>query len=109
MVDNSIASLKLIRKNVEMIGAESETKIIKSDSLSFLREAEENSWDLIFADPPYKYDKTSELIEYAKSAVKVEGRFILETSTYTAKTLEIEPIRTKKFGGSVILLFGGES
>ena len=48
-VDNSAASLALVRKNLEICGFSG--VVVRSDALAFLRRA--GKFDLVFVDPPY--------------------------------------------------------
>jgi len=48
-VDNSPASLALVRKNLAICGMEG--TVVRSDALAFLRRA--GKFDLVFVDPPY--------------------------------------------------------
>jgi 16S rRNA (guanine(966)-N(2))-methyltransferase RsmD len=49
-VDNSPASLALVRKNLAICGMEG--TVVRSDALAFLRHA--GKFDLVFVDPPYQ-------------------------------------------------------
>ena len=49
-VDNSPASLALVRKNLEICGMQG--TVVRSDALAFLRHA--GKFDLVFVDPPYQ-------------------------------------------------------
>ena len=77
-VDISGKSLELIRKTAEDLDVKRDISIIKSDSIKFLRDNEEE-FDLIFADPPYKYDNYDLLVELVFQNKFLF--FILETST----------------------------
>ncbi len=48
-VDNSPASLQLVRKNLELCGMEGQ--VIRSDALAYLQHC--GKFDLVFVDPPY--------------------------------------------------------
>ncbi|GAB6066341.1 16S rRNA (guanine(966)-N(2))-methyltransferase RsmD [Aquifex pyrophilus] len=52
-------------------------KVVVGDALSFLRRTKEK-FHVIFADPPYAYDKYDELIRLALSRLEEGGVFILE-------------------------------
>ena len=53
MVDNSAASIKIIKKNVESCGFEDKARIVQSDYASFCASCR-NTFDIVFLDPPYK-------------------------------------------------------
>ena len=52
LVDNSAASVKAARSNVESCGFEEKTKIVQSDYASFCAMCRE-TFDIVFLDPPY--------------------------------------------------------
>lgn len=52
LVDNSAASIKVIKKNVENCGFEEKVKIIHSDYASYCAMSRE-TFDIAFLDPPY--------------------------------------------------------
>ncbi len=104
-VEQSGEALNLIRKNVEKLGEGDRAILRRRDSLKFLAESETERWDLIFADPPYSYDKTAELTSAALRAIDNGGSFVLEAPSDLDKELLVEPDREKKFGGSMIYLF----
>lgn len=51
-VDKNDAAIKVLRDNVSACGFENDSKIIKSDALSFLNTTNE-VFDIAFLDPPY--------------------------------------------------------
>ncbi|MCO8194723.1 MULTISPECIES: 16S rRNA (guanine(966)-N(2))-methyltransferase RsmD [Anaerofustis] len=61
-IDNNMDSIRLIRKNIKKTRCEEFCKVIKKDALSFVNNTEEK-FDVIFLDPPYKYEKLKILIE----------------------------------------------
>ncbi len=83
-VDASEDSIKIVRKNVEKTGFQSQTKVIRSEYGEFIKAAGKRGmkFDFIFADPPYEKDLTAELI---KRLVRAEllnpgGLMMLETA-----------------------------
>ena len=105
-VEQSGKALDLIRKNIEKLGEGDRTILRKRDSLKFLAENESEKWDLIFADPPYSYDKTAEITSAALMALKNGGSFVLEAPADRNSESFAQPDREKKFGGSMIYLYG---
>ncbi len=57
-VDSDRSALACLRSNLENLGFESQSTVIKAESLSYVRKmaSESGSFDLIFADPPYTMD-----------------------------------------------------
>ena len=52
MVDNSAASIKIIRKNIEICGFEDKAKVVQGDYASFCASCRD-TFDIAFLDPPY--------------------------------------------------------
>jgi len=50
-VDASQDAIKLVRENLKSTGLEANAKVVKTDSLMYLRSGEK--FDIVFLDPPY--------------------------------------------------------
>ena len=74
---------------------EEEIIFIKNDVFKFLKNCD--SYDFIFADPPYKFDNFNELIEQAISRLNDSGVFVLESSV---QEYSISPYRVNEYGDS---------
>jgi len=61
-VESSIKQTKIITRTAAELGCEKNINIHNTDVLRFLNQAEGESYDLIFADPPYAYENYNELI-----------------------------------------------
>ena len=108
-VEVSQEAIGLIRKNVAKLGEGDRAILRRKDSLKFLAESKSERWDLIFADPPYSYEKTPELTSAALMVLNNGGSFVLEAPADGDKKLPAQPDREKKFGGSMIYLFGSKN
>ena len=76
-VDNSPASLALVRKNLAICGMEG--TVVRSDALAFLRRA--GKFDLVFVDPPYQAGLYGEVLDALFSFdILNEGGIILVES-----------------------------
>ena len=76
-VDNSPASLALVRKNLAICGMEG--TVVRSDALAFLRHA--GKFDLVFVDPPYQAGLYGDVLEALFSFdILNEGGIILVES-----------------------------
>lgn len=53
-VERSGSVLKTLRANVEKLGAESESSIVRADALEFIQSVEPGLFDIVLADPPYE-------------------------------------------------------
>jgi len=106
-VDRSFKSLQLIKKNVSRMELENRVEIQRKDSVKFITNKSKGEFDLIFADPPYSYTESSRLTLRVLEILPENGSFVYETPMKISKTLPIEPGRVKKFGETVINIYGG--
>ncbi len=67
----------VIKGNIALLCAESQSEIVRNEAIRFLKKSAGESFGLIFADPPYKYEKYFELI---KAVSEYRCMFILEHS-----------------------------
>ncbi len=75
-------------------------KVITADALSFLRKGKEK-FHIIFADPPYAYDKYDKLIDLALSRLEEGGVFILEHD----KRRSFNAPEERKYGDTVLSIW----
>ena len=109
-VDGDFGCVKFIKQTA----AEYDFNIaaIKSDVFKFL-EKNNNSYDIIFADPPYGLDQSTfekiVLTVFEKEMLDIDGMMIIEHSKYT-KVDHLEHFSFKKsYGGSIFSFFEIES
>jgi len=81
-VEEDSGAANFIEKNVQMIGCEADTEIVETDALSFIGRCKD-SFDLVFADPPYMFPETSELptLIFRANLVKRHGYLLIEHTT----------------------------
>jgi 16S rRNA (guanine966-N2)-methyltransferase len=107
-VDDNNHVLDTIEKNAERLDCISNTLIIQSDALSFI-EKTTDTFDLIFADPPYVYERMKEIPAtiFQTKILKKDGYLIIEHSKHTifepstAYKLEVQ----KEFGNTRVSFF----
>ncbi len=82
-VENSIESLEILKKNVHSLGLEDKTRIIFSSSERAIKNFSKNgeSFDIIFADPPYYYEgkKLGKIFKFSEGCVKYGSIMMIET------------------------------
>jgi 16S rRNA (guanine(966)-N(2))-methyltransferase RsmD len=78
-VDKNYNCYKHIKTMSHKFECENEIAVIKSDVLKYLNQTNEK-FDLIFADPPYAYDKHDEIakIVFEKELLSDNGLLIIE-------------------------------
>ncbi|HIU64683.1 MAG TPA: 16S rRNA (guanine(966)-N(2))-methyltransferase RsmD [Candidatus Avacidaminococcus intestinavium] len=109
-IDENKNSLALIKKNIAKVGAEKNTKTIKGDALSVLKEFRKKGekFDFIFADPPYDKGLVKLVIEkiVIEESLEVGGYLVLEHSMHEILPLELSVelvvIRQEKYGESIV-------
>ncbi len=109
-VENSYNSLKILRKNLNRTKVQEPYQIVRKNVLTFLRQNKE-PYDLIFADPPFKWDRYIELLplSFLPENLNEYGILVLEserTHDIEWNTNVYEVIRQKKFDRSLITYFG---
>lgn len=107
-VDTADVAYKAIKANVNALGCESACLIVLMDAIKFIENTNEQ-FDLIFADPPYVYEKTAQVprLIFNRKLLKKKGFLIIEHSKQTI----FEPntsfllMRQKEFGSTRISFF----
>ncbi len=93
-VDSSLRVNSLLKMN-SIPFSEEEIIFVKNDVFKFLDKCD--SYDFIFADPPYKFNDFDKLIEKAVSCLNDNGIFVLESSI---QEYPISPYRVNEYGDS---------
>ena len=111
-VDNSPKSCKLIKHTIDQIHLTEPHFITRQNATRYLKQAP-TSFDIIFCDPPYDYEKLDELVMLIskQSCLNENGLLIIEHHVTTALPEKIDTftlIREKKFGKTLISIFGIE-
>ncbi len=107
-VDDSNDVLNIVKKNAEQLNCLDMCNIIQIDAESFL-EKTDKSFDLIFADPPYAYERTVEIpgIIFKRKLLTADGYLIIEHSKHTkfveSKLYHMEV--QKEFGNTRVSFF----
>lgn len=108
-VEFGFKQVTLIRENLKLLEINtSYAKVIKKKVLDYLKNfAEEESYDMIFADPPYILNEYSEILEFIKTKkiLAENGIVIFESDQF--KQIEIpedfEIIKEKSYGNTKFL------
>ena len=109
-VDISFNSMRVLKKNLSRININENFHITQRSALTFLRQNKE-PFDLIFADPPFKWNHYIELLPltFLQENLSNYGIFVLEserTHEIEWETNIYEILRQKKFDRSLITFFG---
>lgn len=77
-LEQSPKAVAVVRENVATCGFEDRSKVVQSDSLSYLRNSEE-VFDIAFIDPPYADSKLNDFIKAAVEHMSIAGTVCVET------------------------------
>ena len=89
-VDSHTNCLKFVQKNASSIGIINKITTVKSDLISFVLNTN-HTFDIVFADPPFNYDKYNQIVQtvFERNLLNENGILILEHSKQ--KSFESEP------------------
>jgi len=62
-VESAASSLASLRSNIEQLGASDAATVVRMDALRFLDTAGELTYDVAFADPPYRKELATRVAE----------------------------------------------
>lgn len=96
--------ISLVEKNVAHVGAD-DVRTIQGDYLSVLNRLQNQKFDFIFADPPYKDGLYGEIIKNALPMLKEGGLLILEHASEDTITDE-HIVKVKKYGSRTLTFLG---
>lgn len=96
--------IRMIKKNIEMLKPIGDIKITRDDAVHFLMKAEDDEFNIVFADPPYSYRKYEDLL---MEISKYKSLFILEhdKSLMVFNQYKNNLILQKKIGISLFSFF----
>ena len=105
-VDSNYGCIRFINDTTEQLDLAIQT--VKSDVFKFLEQSKQ-SYDVIFADPPYDFDvelfeKIPELI-FKNNLLNKEGLLIVEHSKHTALSMLSNYSYSKSYGGNTFSFF----
>ncbi|MHB8124221.1 MAG: 16S rRNA (guanine(966)-N(2))-methyltransferase RsmD [Desulfitobacteriaceae bacterium] len=99
LVEESSAAVKVIRKNLELVGVLDRTKLISQEALRYLVSSLE-VFDLIFLDPPYRQGLVARALAILANPCRLSptGVIIVETSKDEEMINELYPFVVCKVG-----------
>jgi 16S rRNA (guanine(966)-N(2))-methyltransferase RsmD len=105
-VDNNINTFKFLKKESNELKLD--IYVLKSDVYNYLKKANQ-SYDIIYADPPYNFSKSEYLniinIIFNKNLLKSDGLFLLEHSNQNDFLDQDNFYKIKKYGGCFFSFF----
>ena len=107
--ENYSKSLRILKKNIEILKLQSRSKIFEENAYKLLnrKQLREYKFDLIFLDPPFKDDKINTLIDDIKSLEIIDDNCVFvmhRNKKFKEKVSEnLIIIREKNYGLSKII------
>lgn len=104
VVEQDGTSVAFIKKTAAAFGIAEDLKIIKVDVFRFLKNDTE-SYELVFADPPYALPRMGDLVSMMLPRLKEDGLAVLEHDT--RHNFESHPnfSRAKSYGDTIFTFF----
>jgi 16S rRNA (guanine966-N2)-methyltransferase len=108
-VDASFQSIKILRKNLKSLDLEEKATILRTDGLKALKKMQQ-SFHLVFADPPYLKGFVRKIIDSIAQSDVLEKSGILVVEHHKKETFpstedKLPVLKQKKFGDTVISFF----
>lgn len=106
-VDNNTGCIKFMQKIAGQLGYE-HMQIVRADAMKFI-ERGYKSWDVIFADPPYDFDKYQQIPElvFGRELLSEKGILVIEHGQDTDFSEHPKFLDMRKYG-SVHFSFLGD-
>lgn len=101
--------IKFIKKQLKVFKIEEHAELKQMEVFSYLKQAAANSFDLIFADPPYAMREMLDLPEliFSRSILKKEGLLIIEHDHRCNFENHVNFVEFRKYGQSRFSFFEG--
>ena len=101
LVDNSTLANGFAEKNRQHLCIKERINIIRQDSVEYVKHADLSGFDLIFIDPPYRYERYDELLAHIFSKVN-NGTIVMAESNKVLvdenNKINSQIIKTKNWG-----------
>lgn len=110
-VDSNYECIKVIKDNIKMFDIEKQCILFNSDYRDALRKFRDNKlkFDIIFIDPPYKYQLKNELLKQLKEYNLLSDTGIIVFEYQVEEDLDdnigFELLRNKKYGDKFVSIY----
>lgn len=106
-VEPDRAARRAIVVNLDATGFSGADGVLVADSAAegHLRVADDDSVDLVFADPPYRFDAWEDLFSSLDRVVAHGGVVVVESDRPVAPPLQWDVFRSKRYGSTVVTIF----
>lgn len=110
LVDSDAAAVAAIRRNLEVLGQDAErATVVRMEALAYSASAP--TFDLVFADPPYRYTGWPQLLVVlaARTGLLVAETAWDRSASQWAPGPGWETVKVKRYGGTVVGIAKPES
>ena len=108
-IENYPPALKILNKNIKNLKLENYCEVYSEEIFKFSKKKIDKKFDIIFFDPPYKYEKISELFKHTfeNKFLKTNGLIILHRHKKSSDNIPIyfNEVECKIYGISKILFY----
>ncbi|HUF08158.1 MAG TPA: 16S rRNA (guanine(966)-N(2))-methyltransferase RsmD [Rhodothermales bacterium] len=104
-VDSSPAALKIAALNAESLGVSDQCLFLRRDVMRHLKRPQTPKFDLIFADPPYGFDRLDLIPALALDALSEDGLLILEHDKTHRFDVGSRAIESRSYGRTIVTIF----
>jgi 16S rRNA (guanine966-N2)-methyltransferase len=107
MVEKFGGCIKFIKKQLKEFGIEDRANLIKMEVFSYLKQSPENTFDLVFADPPYAMREMLEIpdLVFNRQILKSGGLLIIEHDDRYNFENHVNFAEVRKYGQSRFSFF----
>jgi 16S rRNA (guanine966-N2)-methyltransferase len=99
-VENAPSALKVLRANIDALGAAAHCDIVRTDALRYAAALQPDAFDLVFADPPYGTGAAATLVE-SFSATPFAQWLCVEHSR-DDRLPDLSGAETRKYGDTLL-------
>ncbi len=101
-VEKSGRALRALRANIEKLGAEQQTEVVRGDALAYTAGLQPLAYDLALADPPYGQELAAELVRQFARRPFARQLWIEHGAKETLP--EAPGQRTRRYGDTVLTM-----
>lgn len=101
-VESDPRVLRVLRANLDTLGAGPEAQAVRADGIRLLHETEPGRYDLVFADPPYGRGLAGETLRVFRTS---RAAPILALEHHRDEAVDPPPDATRRVYGDTVLLF----
>lgn len=99
-VERAPAALRVLRANIEVLGAEARVRVVAADALKYLDGLEPLAYDVALADPPYGRGFAASLVE--RYVAEPFARLLALEHRRDDPIPALADVRTKRYGDTFL-------